>query len=121
MKSLRLLILALFLFAAAPVAFGQQSGELNRFAVTALDEENRVSLYPNPAIDYIQVKIENSSLQEPTVMIYNIIGNPVEVNIRETEENTYLIALQQLPAGYYFVAIKDEKSYFRETYKFVKR
>lgn len=121
MKSLRLLTLALFLFAAGPMAFGQQDGELNRFAATALDEENRVSLYPNPAIDYIQVKIENSSLQEATVMIYNIIGNPVEVQIRETEDDTYVIDIQELPAGYYFVAIKDEKSYFRETYKFVKR
>jgi hypothetical protein len=121
MKPIRLLIFVITLLASAPVAFAQQGGELNRFAATTMDEENKVSIYPNPAVDFIQVKIENSSLQEPTVMLYNIIGNPVEVSIRVTDENTYTIDVQELPDGYYFVAIKDEKSFFRETYKFVKR
>jgi hypothetical protein len=108
------------MFLVAP-AVSAQDGELNRFANTSLTEENKVSIYPNPAIEYIQVKIENSSLQEPQVMLYNIIGNPVEVQIKLTDEDTYQIDIKELPAGYYFVAIKDENSFFRETYKFVKR
>ena len=120
MKLIRILSLVCALFLSAPALLAQD-GELNRFGNTSLAEENKVSIYPNPAIEYIQVKIENSSLQDPQVMLYNIIGNPVEVRIRLTEEDTYRIDIKELPAGYYFVAIKDENSYFRETYKFVKR
>jgi polyribonucleotide nucleotidyltransferase len=121
MKLIRLLTLALTIFLVTPAVMAQQDGELNRFANTSISEENKVSIYPNPAIEYIQVKIENSSLQDPQVLLYNIIGNPVEVQIKVTDEDTYQIDIKELPTGYYFVAIKDENSYFRETYKFVKR
>ncbi|MEJ2006228.1 MAG: T9SS type A sorting domain-containing protein, partial [Cyclobacteriaceae bacterium] len=91
------------------------------FAASAMDKKNVVSLYPNPATDYIQVKIQNSTLEEPTVILYNVLGNEVEVTLREEEEGIYNIDIANIPAGYYFLAIRDEKSYFRETYKFVKR
>ena len=105
----------------AGVSFGQSEGELDRFAASSMDKSNVVSLYPNPAIDYVQVKIENSELQEPTITLYNILGNEVDVTLKEQEDDTYLVDISSLPAGYYFLALRDEKTYFRETYKFVKR
>jgi hypothetical protein len=70
---------------------------------------------------YRRVKIENSQLKEPTIKLYNILGNEVEVTLKEQEDDTYLVDISNLPAGYYFLALRDEKTYFRETYKFVKR
>ncbi len=103
------------------VTLAQNEGELDRFGASAMDKKNVVSLFPNPAVDYIQVKVENSTLEEPQVKLYNVLGNEVEVTLREEEEGIYNINISQLPAGYYFLAIRDEKTYFRETYKFVKR
>jgi len=109
------------LTAASGATFAQGEGELNRFANSAMEKKNVVSLFPNPATEYIQVKIVNSTLEEPKVTLYNVLGNPVEVTLREEEEGIYNVDISSLPAGYYFLAIRDEKTYFRETYKFVKR
>jgi len=121
MKFFRYILFILLVTSVSGVSLAQSDGELDRFAASAMDKKNVVSLIPNPAIDYIQVKVENSTLEEPRVKLYNVLGNEVEVTLREEEKGVYNIDISQLPAGYYFLAIRDEKAYFRETYKFVKR
>ena len=121
MKQLRLSLILLILLVMGQVGYAQKEGELDRFATSAIEKKNKVSLFPNPAVDYIQVKIENSNLTNAKMVLYNVIGNEVEVEVRKEEDDTYMIDVADLPAGYYFLAIRDEKNYFRETYKFVKR
>ncbi len=121
MKLLRLSVILLSFLLAGQVTYAQSKGELDRFGASSMEKKNQVSLFPNPTVDFLQVKIENSKLTDAKITLYNVIGNPVEVNIREDDDNTFVIDVADLPAGYYFLAIRDEKTFFRETYKFVKR
>ena len=121
MKTVKKLVLLISFMAFSLAGFAQGEGELDRFASSTMDGQNKVSLYPNPTVDYLQVKIENSNLKDAKILVYNILGNEVEAELREKEDDTYIIDVSNLPAGYYFLAIRDEKAYFRETYKFVKR
>ncbi|MCA6074017.1 T9SS type A sorting domain-containing protein [Fulvivirga sedimenti] len=122
MKLLRLSVLILSFLLAGQITYAQSEGELDRFASSSMEKKNQVSLYPNPSVDYLQVKIENSKLTDAKITLYNVIGNPVEVKISEgDDDDTFVVDVSDLPAGYYFLAIRDEKTFFRETYKFVKR
>lgn len=98
-----------------------QSGELDRFSSSAMEELNKVKIYPNPTDDYLHVEIGNSSLKHPSLVLYNIIGNQVEVPVEKMKDNLYQIQVKNLPPGYYLVAIKDDETFFGETYKFIKK
>ena len=102
--------------------FAQSQGELERFNTSTMTEEsNVVKLFPNPSVDYLQIEIKNSTLEDPRITLYNIIGNEITLEVEQKEEDVYEIQVKDLPPGYYLIAIKDEKSFFGETYKFVKR
>jgi hypothetical protein len=107
------------------LAFGvnaQQSGELDRFGASSMTEQsNVVKLFPNPTEDYLHIEIKNSNLQNPTITLYNIIGNEISLDVEKDENGIFEIAVKDLPSGYYLVAIRDDKTFFKETYKFVKR
>lgn len=101
--------------------FAQSTGELNRFSNESLEEVNKVRLFPNPSVDFLEVRIENSTLESASFTVHNIIGNEIKVDIQLVAENEYRINVKDLPAGYYLLAIKDDQNVFKETYKFLKR
>ncbi len=122
MKQSLLIICTLVGMLASASTFAQTQGELERFSVSTMTESpNVVKLFPNPTEDYLHIEIKNSTLEDPKITIYNIIGNEITLDVELKENNIYEVLVKDLPAGYYLVAIKDEKSYFTETYKFVKR
>ena len=82
---------------------------------------NKVDIYPNPTVDILHIKISNSSLTNPVIKLYNIIGSFVEVSVDKLEDDIFTIDVQQLRAGYYMVSIEDEGTQFTELYKFLKR
>ncbi|MBL3658906.1 T9SS type A sorting domain-containing protein [Fulvivirga sediminis] len=120
-KTLLLTILTLSIALLSQFAFAQK-GEVRRFDNASIENTtNIVKLFPNPTIDYLNIKIENSELKHATFTVHNIIGNVVEVKVEEVEENRYRVKVDNLSPGYYFLAIRDEKGHFKETYKFLKR
>lgn len=122
MKQLLLIICTLAGMLVSAGSFAQTQGELDRFSESTMTESpNVVKLFPNPTEDYLQIEIKNSTLQNPKITLYNIIGNEITLEVEEKKKNIYEIQVKDLPAGYYLIAIKDEKSFFGETYKFVKR
>ncbi|MEE4196164.1 MAG: GEVED domain-containing protein [Bacteroidales bacterium] len=65
-----------------------------------------VTVYPNPAIDYVTVSIENGT-RVGTISIYNTTGSlvkVVEINGHQEE-----IDISDLPAGSYIISVEDEK------------
>ena len=71
------------------------------------DEENStISVWPNPAADYINVSINNGS-RYGKVTIYNMIGSLLKVVEMEGENKE--INISDLPAGSYLIMIDDEK------------
>lgn len=120
-KNLLILFVAILTFGLSNVN-AQRQGELDRFSGSVMTEHpNVVKLFPNPTDDFIQIEIKNSNLKNPKITLYNIIGNEIILEVEEKEDNLYEIAVKDLPSGYYLIAIKDEQTFFRETYKFVKR
>lgn len=118
----RLKILLIVLLTAFAIGDGfAQSGELNRFPNQELERANAIQLFPNPTVEYLNVRILNSTLKAPEVVIHNIIGSEIEVEVNEVKSGEFSIKVKDLRPGYYLVAIRDEKGTFSETYKFVKR
>ncbi|MBL6447132.1 T9SS type A sorting domain-containing protein [Fulvivirga sp. 29W222] len=99
-----------------------QNGEIDRFKDTSLERKiNEVRMFPNPTADYLSVKINNSTLEEASFTVHNIIGNVVDVPVEIMGKNEYRFRVKDLAPGYYLLAIRDDQGYFKETYKFLKR
>ncbi|MDX1629658.1 MAG: T9SS type A sorting domain-containing protein [Fulvivirga sp.] len=120
MKVYRLFAVIIIICLGIP-AMSQSVGELDRFGNEQIERTNKVQLFPNPSVDFLNVTIVNSDLEHVKFQVHNIIGNLIEVEIEKTDDNQYKINVEDLPAGYYLLAIKDEEKHFRETYKFLKR
>ncbi|MEM9297737.1 MAG: T9SS type A sorting domain-containing protein [Bacteroidota bacterium] len=120
MKKLKFIVILSLLFVAGNDLYAQ-TGELNRFSNEELGTVNTIHLFPNPAVEVLKVRITNSTLSSPKLVVHNIIGSEVEVEINQISEEEFSLKIEDLAPGYYLVAIRDEESHFGETYKFVKR
>jgi len=121
MKIFRLAIILLMVALIGAPSLAQSVGELDRFEGEQLEKRNEVKLFPNPTVDYLNVHIANSDLSDVKFTVHNIIGNTVEVAIEKVDESNFKVKVEDLPTGYYLLAIKDKNNHFRETYKFLKR
>ncbi len=81
---------------------------------------NHIDLYPNPVVDFLSVKIENSTLENVEFELYNIIGNNLNVKVEETGQNSFKLNIKDFNPGYYLVVIKDPIKRFNKSYKFQK-
>lgn len=122
MKIFILTVLSFLILASVSTSSFAQSGEMDRFNHQSLEARtNVVRMYPNPTVDYINVRIENSTLAETNFTVHNIIGNVMEATVEPVGENEFRIKVKDLAPGYYLLAIRDDQGYFKETYKFLKR
>ncbi len=75
----------------------------------------KVSLFPNPANDIINIEIENPSYNNGyNIVIYNSIGQALIVknDVYLNQSNSIMINTKQLIAGHYFVKVAH-KEYFK--------
>ncbi len=100
--------------------FAQGAEEIG-FKRSSLSEVNKVEIFPNPSVDFLNIEINNSKMSKPVIEIYSIIGNVIKVELENVEENKFRINVSNIPAGYYLLSIRDEQTQFKETYKFLKR
>jgi hypothetical protein len=82
--------------------------------------KNKIEIYPNPAVDNIYVKINNSELENVEIELFNIIGNSLSFEMEEIEKNTYKVKVEDFPPGYYLLIIKDPIKRFNQAFKFHK-
>ena len=101
--------------------YAQNVTSLEPLAQATLDQENVIELFPNPAVDFLTVKILNSKLQNVELELYSILGNRVNVSSEAMAGDQYRLDVQDLDSGYYLLVILDKETRFRETYKFLKR
>jgi hypothetical protein len=111
------LVLVVLMALAVHVGWSQTSPEepLKYAAAKA------VHIFPNPAIDYIHVRLEELPASKIKLSLHNIIGNEVEVETEIVAEHELRVKVKDLASGYYLIAIKDDKSNKFGIYKFVKR
>ena len=120
MKKISAILILVLLAAMFSRTFAQGSGEIG-FDTNSLSEINKVEIFPNPSVDFLNIEINNSKLNNPVLELYSIIGNVVKVDLQEVEQNKFRMDVTSIPSGYYLVSIRDKDTHFKETYKFLKR
>lgn len=116
MRSLHLI--AIFLLCFTVFAQAQSAFEEN---ATAQDPRAKVSMFPNPASEYLHVRIEGVNVANLQIAFHNIIGNAITAEIELLGENEFRVRVKELTTGYYLLAMREEASAFQGTYKFLKR
>lgn len=81
----------------------------------------KVQVYPNPATEYISIKLETVQIADVNISLHNIIGNVVEAEPEVVEEREIRFRIKDLPVGYYLVSVRDKKGGSTGTVKFLKR
>ena len=124
MKQLLLLILTYFLCIGSSFAqdeYSEDNGmELPYFQNDRMILKNKIEIYPNPAVDNIFVRIDNSELEKVEFELFNIIGNSLDIKPEEISKNNYRISVDEFPPGYYLLYIKDPITRFNQAFKFHK-
>ncbi len=77
--------------------------------------EKQISIYPNPAKDYLTVHYEAN--QKHNITLYSILGKLLATY--ENEENNFQVPVGQLANGLYLVSVRDDSGK-TTTLKFVK-
>jgi hypothetical protein len=124
----KLLLLTTIILTTVMVGFAQESnqgdgyvGENNDLIKRSLDLEQTVEVYPNPAIDFLNIDVKGEELARIDFEVYDIIGNSIPVNPEKLTSNKYRVPVSDLHSGYYMLIVKDPYSRYRKIFKFGKR
>lgn len=114
-----LTLLGLSAAAQAPLTSGQVREDAT-FS-SGVPEQVSVKIYPNPAVEYLNVSFEQPIAKQSRVTVHNIIGNILEVETETIDDHEIRVRVKDLPVGYYLLAVRDDQSNGRSTLKFLKR
>ncbi len=78
--------------------------------------ETEVSVYPNPAVEYIIVEIGNSP-GKVKFELNSMIGNKIIVQPEDLGSGKFRISLKNFATGYYFLIVKDEEKKSKYAHK----
>jgi hypothetical protein len=106
-------ILAISSISKAQSAFDEVAPQQNNPA--------KIHLYPNPATEFIHVRLEGVKVVNLKLKVHNIIGNEMPAEVEFLGENELRVRVKEFATGYYLLAMQEEESNFAGTYKFVKR
>jgi Secretion system C-terminal sorting domain len=112
-------IIVLFILAGSVMGHAQVSYDVEE--LSQKDISKSVQIFPNPAVEFVNVRMEHLNLDHVTVSMHNIIGNEIKIEMERIDEHEIRIKVKDFDAGYYLLALKDEQAKFRGTYKFLKR
>jgi hypothetical protein len=119
MRLLRIVLFAL-LAAATQAGWAQAQPEENLYSQER-DITKSVHIFPNPATEFIHVKLEHFPASKIKLTLHNIIGNQVEIETEVVDEHEIRVKVKDLASGYYLLAVKEEEAKYRGTFKFLKR
>jgi len=82
--------------------------------------KNKLSIFPNPALDKIQISWGESSISQSVISIKNVTGLEVKRLVFDEALSSFEMDVSDLKPGLYFIDIaKDKKVFYSD--KFVKR
>jgi len=115
-------LLSVFLVLSAfQLSIAQSQPETPPPATQEVNLVRSVHLFPNPATEFVDVKLDHFPAENVELTVHNIIGNELQVETEVLDEHLIRVKVKDLASGYYLLAVKDEQSNFRGTYKFLKR
>lgn len=122
MKSILYILILVFSFTTTIGWAQSHSGEYASLPERAFtDPAKSFQVFPNPTVDYIHIRNEQVDMTRLKLTLHNIIGNEMQVEVEVVDEHELKVKVKDLSAGYYLIAVKDDLSKFRGTYKFLKR
>jgi hypothetical protein len=80
-----------------------------------------IHIFPNPATEYVHVKVESIPASQVKLDVHNIIGNEMPIEFEVMDEQTLRVRVKEFATGYYLLAVKHEKSNYKQIIKFLKR
>ena len=120
MRFLKIVVLVGFV-GISRVGLGQGREETNLPGYQHTEMVKSIKLYPNPATEFLSIRLETPSAHHLKLTLHNIIGNSLEVESEIIDDNEIRLKVKDLSSGYYLLAVKDESSGFKGVYKFLKR
>lgn len=84
------------------------------------DQEPKISIYPNPAVEFLMVQLDEE-FSNAEFELNSMIGNKIQIKPEEVGAGKYKIPVKDLATGYYFLVIKDEEERLKKAFKFLKR
>ena len=86
----------------------------------------KIDLYPNPTSDFLNITLVNletfdKAMVNPTLILYNIIGNTINIKPQKVNNLSYRFNVSDLAPGYYLLTVKDPLTKFNKTFKFLKK
>ena len=119
-------IIFILVFIVGDFAFAQNSpidnkkSELPQIKKESLQIALDVEIYPNPAEEFLNITLKNSSLKNVEFEMYNVIGNKLEYEIETVNGSSYKINVKDFNPGYYLLIIKDPITRYNKAFKFRK-
>lgn len=120
MKYLRIISVLVILASFSFQGFAQRD-DLAPFSTESGALDRMVQLYPNPATEYLMVKLPTPHANTAKLAMHSVIGNVLNMDKEVVDDYEIRIRVRDLPSGYYFLSIKDEESGLKATYKFLRR
>jgi hypothetical protein len=81
---------------------------------------NEAEVYPNPAEDYIYVKISDQSISaKMKIEVMSIIGTKMKISHEKIDAGLYKISLKDIPTGHYYVMLTIDSD--KSLKKFIKK
>jgi hypothetical protein len=115
------LVLVVSALSAFQLTMAQSQPEGQPLLAQEVNPSKSVHLFPNPATEDIYIELAQFPAANVNVTVHTIIGNELQVEKEVVGDNLIRVKVKELAAGYYLLAVKDEESKFRGTYKFLKR
>jgi hypothetical protein len=112
------LIFLLFLALTSGATFAQVRETVQ---IEKTDPSKSVTLYPNPATDFVNIRFATLNAHQTKITLFNILGTEVQSETEVIDDHEVRVRVKELSTGYYLIAVRDEKAQFRGTYKFLKR
>ncbi len=122
MRSVGFILSFFLLLFLSGVAFGQsQDVYAHANPIEHKDISKSISLYPNPATEFVTIKLGTLEYETTKISVYNILGSEIQVEKERINDHEARIRVKDLASGYYLLAVRDDQLQFKATYKFLKR
>ena len=70
-------------------------------SVNNIDKSQKITVYPNPTTDQVNVKVDDVNVKIQRIIIMNVLGQSIEQNEFKTPQNEVLINMSNISAGTY--------------------
>ena len=91
---------------------------VEEIAVTnVLEKENIISIYPNPAYEFININLEKFQKEITSMEIINLMGQVINLPSNQITEKVLRKNISKLPSGMYFLRVIDIENQ-QQTIKF---